>query len=1223
MSTYKKRVRLAGLIAILCCVSIFMGSVPARAEEPDTTTVKAGFFMRSGYHMMDENGNKSGYGYDFLMMLSRYSDLEFEFTGYDKSWSDMLDMLGSGDIDILTAAHKSEERDIEFDYTEKPIGTNYSMLTVKKGNTDIKAGEYSTYNGIRVAMIRGNSRNKGFASFAERHGFSYEPVYYDVTEQAQEALQSGEADAIVTSNFRQITNETIIDAFDEEEFYAIVRKGDEELLSKVNAAIDELDIYESNWRTQLGDKYYRYGEAAAVRFSEKEQALIRQYQKEGRVLKAICNPDRYPYSYFEDGQAKGIVPDIFAQIMERSGLKYEVVETATRQEYKEVISSGEVDIVMDQQIDAGKADALGYFQTLSYLTTSLCRVQRRDYIGKVNTAAVVEASEYQKAAALQINEDCELKYYESYEECFEALRNKEADAAFLLIYLVEAEVIHDASDTLSYTTLSGSEFEMGLGIRKDLSHSLNSILSKSIYQVGQRQVQPIVDSYLTAIRPDMTLGNFLMAYPWVIVLVALLLVTVSAFIVRYTLKAKSEKELIKNNIELEEQKSLIEEQVAVINGLASEYFLLFLLNLDTGGFKLYTKDEDTSYENRIANAQSSDFVMALYDYIDHYTIEKEREELKRQLTPENLQKVIPEKGIYSVNYERISGDKTDHCQMNLARVPGIGEDYIVVLGFRYVNDIVEKEMQQKQLLEDALAQAEQANRAKTTFLSNMSHDIRTPMNAIIGFTALATTCIDDKERIRDYLEKIMTSSNHLLSLINDVLDMSRIESGKIELTETECNLAEVMHDLKNIIQTDIHSRQLELLIDTVDVLDEDVYCDKLRLNQILLNLLGNAMKFTPSGGMVSVRIIEKKGERAGYGSYEFRVRDTGIGMSQEFLKNIFSPFEREQTSTVSKTQGTGLGMSITKSIVDMMGGTITVTSEKGKGSEFVVNLQLRLQNAPKEPERIPELEGTPALVVDDDFNTCDSVTNMLLQIGMRAEWTMSGKEAVLRTKQAVERGDTFSVYIIDWLMPDMNGVEVARRIRQEVGDEAPIIILTAYDWSEIEKEAQEAGVTAFCSKPLFMSDLRKTLIRACNSESEWEPPEEKIVRDYSGKRLLLVEDNELNREIATEMLKDAGFVIEEAEDGKIAVEMVSKAEPGYYALVLMDIQMPVMDGYEAAREIRKLPVPELANIPIVAMTANAFEEDKKLAFDSGMDDHVAKPIDVEKLMEILNRILEP
>jgi CheY-like chemotaxis protein len=532
-----------------------------------------------------------------------------------------------------------------------------------------------------------------------------------------------------------------------------------------------------------------------------------------------------------------------------------------------------------------------------------------------------------------------------------------------------------------------------------------------------------------------------------------------------------------------------------------------------------------------------------------------------------------------------------------------------------------RELESYEALKSAYAALENANQAKTRFLNNMSHDIRTPMNAIIGFTALATTHITDTERVKDYLGKIMTSSNHLLSLINDVLDMSRIESGKIRLAEGECNLAETMHDLKNIIQSDINAGKLELFIDTVDVYDEDVYCDRLRLNQILLNLLSNAIKFTPAGGTVSVRIKESKAPAKGYGFYEFCIKDTGIGMSEEFKEHIFEPFEREANSTVSGIQGTGLGMSITKSIVDMMGGTITVTSERGKGTEFVVSLKLKLLSSAKTPEKIPQLEDCRALVVDDDFNTCDSVTNMLMQIGMRAEWTLSGKEAVLRTKQAVERNDDYRVYIIDWLMPDMNGIEVARQIRRLVGDNIPIIVLTAYDWSDIEQEARLAGVTEFCSKPMFMSELRKCLERACGIAPDEKEVEAACTIRFDGKRVLLAEDNALNREIASVILSEAGFSVDEAENGEVAVDKMRSAKSDYYDLVLMDIQMPVMDGYEATRQIRAMSDEKKSKVPIVAMTANAFREDKIMATQSGMNGHISKPIDIKVLLEELTNIL--
>lgn len=662
-------------------------------------------------------------------------------------------------------------------------------------------------------------------------------------------------------------------------------------------------------------------------------------------------------------------------------------------------------------------------------------------------------------------------------------------------------------------------------------------------------------------------------------------------------------------------------QMELIHALGIDYNLICFFDLDTGmGNAIRIHDIGSHmlasiFEGEISIQESMEL------YIKQCVYEEDRKMLLEASNREKIKKELEEKGQYYVNYRTFWNNKMEYFQMKAVRAGEWHENHGIVLGFRSVDEEIRNEMEQKSLLEDALLQANRASKAKSVFLSNMSHDIRTPMNAIVGFTALAVTHIDNKEQVEEYLKKIMTSGNHLLSLINDVLDMSHIESGKMHLEEKQCSLPDILHGLRNIVQADIHAKRLDFYIDAVDVINEEIYCDRLRLNQVLLNLLSNSIKYTGAGGIVSMRIAEKMGAPDGYANYEFCIKDNGIGMSEEFVSHIFEPFEREESTTNSGIQGTGLGMAITKNIVNMMNGTIEVKSEQGVGTEFIVSFTFRICTKEKEPQDIPELKNCRALVVDDDFNTCDSVSYMLQQIGLRAEWTMSGKEAVLRTRQAVMRKDNYCVYIIDWLLPDMNGVEVTRRIRKEMGENVPIIVLTAYDWEDIEEEAKEAGVTAFCSKPLFLSELRNCLRSIVDKEDEDKKEKDKeTIKRHKG-RILLAEDVELNQEIATAILGDAGFQTEVAENGKIAVEMLEKSRPGYYQLVLMDVQMPIMNGYEAAKKIRKLGNRRLSSIPIIAMTANAFEEDKQEALKCGMNGHIAKPIDIENLFSTLDSVL--
>ncbi len=539
------------------------------------------------------------------------------------------------------------------------------------------------------------------------------------------------------------------------------------------------------------------------------------------------------------------------------------------------------------------------------------------------------------------------------------------------------------------------------------------------------------------------------------------------------------------------------------------------------------------------------------------------------------------------------------------------DDILEITLSRNIDERIRKEAEHKAILQDALLLAEKASRAKSDFLSRMSHDIRTPMNAVIGYATIAASHIDEKERVKDSLKKILSSGEHLQGLINDVLDMSRIEAGKESLNLARISISEMIRTVLPMIQSQISTKQIELYVDTIDVKNEFVYADAQKIRQLLLNILGNAVKFTSNGGKISIKIKQAASRKPGHADYTFLIKDTGIGMSKEFQAHLFETFSQERTSTNSKQLGTGLGMAIAKNYVDMMGGTISVESEVGRGTEFTVKLEFKLQEDVKPDARLEQLKGYRALVVDDDFQSCESVVHLLRDIGMRADFTTTGKEALFRTQMACGEGDSYFAYIIDWIMPDMNGIELVRRIRKIIGDEVPIIILTAYYWGDIEQEAREAGVTAFCTKPLFTSDLTGIFLQ---HETIEERP-----KNFHGEKILLVEDNDLNREIAQFMLEEIGFQIDVACDGPEAVETMLSCKDGEYDYVLMDVQMPEMSGIDATKEIRKSDRTYLKKVPIIAVTANAFNEDVEQCLAAGMNAHLAKPFKIEDVVATLNK----
>ena len=531
------------------------------------------------------------------------------------------------------------------------------------------------------------------------------------------------------------------------------------------------------------------------------------------------------------------------------------------------------------------------------------------------------------------------------------------------------------------------------------------------------------------------------------------------------------------------------------------------------------------------------------------------------------------------------------------------------------------EIESHKALKDAYRAAENASRAKTEFLSNMSHDIRTPMNAIVGLTAIAGANIESQDRVVECLGKITKSSRHLLGLINEVLDMARIESGRMSLAEEDFSLPELVDNLLTLTKPaiDEHKHQLEVHVEHIE--HEAVCGDSLRIQQVFVNLMSNAVKYTPDGGNITLTIKEKPNGFSELGCYEFSIEDNGIGMTPEFQKIMFEPFSRADDHRTTKVQGTGLGMAIARNIVNLMNGDIQVESAPNKGTKITVTVYLKLQENEKEQEK--ELLDLPVLVVDDDKTCCESTVATLQEIGIAGEWVLTGKEAVERCAARHKTGRDYFAVILDWKMPEMDGIATARRIRECVGEDVTIIILTSFDFSEIEEEARAAGVNAFMAKPLFRSRLTATLRQFTSGKKEKNARnylEDFAKENYAGKRILLVEDNELNREIATEIIGMTGVTIDIAENGKIAVEKVMEAPEKWYDLIFMDIQMPIMNGYEATAAIRAL-AGSRGKVPIIAMTANAFAEDVQLAKNTGMNEHIAKPLDLNKLNDVLKQWL--
>ncbi len=1204
------------LMSMICVMVFIISSVPVIASAGDNKPkpIKVGYYENEVFQEGAKDGAiKKGYAYEYYRKMSEYTGWKYEYV-YGE-YSDLYQMLLDGEIDLLAGLAWKEDRVDLLSYPELPMG-NETYNLVKHASADTITADPKTLN-KKVIGVLDSAMVEALNKYLKNNRITATVKTYNDYKALFTAFDKGELDLIAAEGDGAYgrDNAEVLIPFATSDYYLCVNKARSDLLSELNEAQATLAVEEPNWLHSLSTKFYPVSISARA-FSTAEKEWLNTHSS----LKVGYLNHYLPYSDTDkDGKVTGIIKDIVPELLSDLGLSHLTVTYHGYESYDEMISgmsSEEIDVAFPVGGGSYFSEENGIYQSTPIISTSSNLVFKGAYSeNTTKTIAVNESNRIQYYYTVTYFPDAEISLYPSIEDCLDAVLSGKANCTMLNGLRTSDLLKRSKYKGLELHQLAQSDdhcFGVEIG-----NEGLLKLLNRGINVIGGDYAQNASFRYTENLN-SYSLMDVLRDHMILFVSIILVIVAIIIFLfVRDRIRTK------KQVIEKESARLILEEKNAQLKASQKELAQTNEIISDAGYGTWYIILEDGEKPRMHGNNKMmqllglegqdlshEEIFDAWYSRIIHEEIPLLQKNLDAMLKGDFTEVTYrwdhPTKGVLYIRCGGSSKENEPHRQV----IQGYHSD---------VTDLVREEQAQKEALQNALATAEHANHAKTAFLNNMSHDIRTPMNAIAGFTALAATHIDNKEQVRDYLGKIAVSSQHLLSLINDVLDMSRIESGKMMLEETEVHLPELIHDLQTIVQANISAKQLALIVNIKDVVHEDVVTDKLRLNQVLLNIMSNAIKFTPSGGTITFRVIEKPSSAKDMTNFEFRIKDTGIGMTKEFQKTIFEAFTREKTSTVSGIQGTGLGMAITKNILDMMGGTITVESEEGKGSEFIVDISCRVNTQQVNAEPIPELKGLRALVADNDTETCLSVCAMLRKIGMRPDWTNSGEEAVARAKDALDNKDGFKAYIIDWLLPDLNGVETVRRIHELSGDDASTVILTAYDWADIENEARDAGVTAFCSKPLFTSELRSVMMKPFANEDE--APAEKITVDFTGKRVLLAEDNEMNQIIAEAVLSEVGLAVDIAGNGEEAVEKMKAAPAGYYDIILMDIQMPKMDGYTAAKLIRDLDDPDKANVPIVAVTANAFEEDRKIALKAGMNGHLAKPYDIPKMMETLKELL--
>ena len=1212
------------VILILLLVSL------SAAFATDIEVVKVGYYENEVFQEGAQEGAvKTGYAYEYYRKLSEYTGWRYEYVygGFGELYQALLD----GEIDFLAGLAYREDRKGLIGYPDDIMGSESYYLVKHDTERDITA-DPATLNGKRIGVLD-SAMVGALNTYLQEHGIVAEVVTFPEHGQLFDAFDSKQVEVFVAESDGAYGRDhaEVLLSFGASDYYLCVNINRPDLLAELNTAQSMLATEEPNYISSLSSKYYSVSINSRA-FSASERDWIDTHN----TLRVGYLEDYLPYSDTgKNGQVTGMISEIIPTMLRDLNLQNIEVTFKGYHSYDDMISDLAVEAI-DAAFPVGGglyySEENGIYQTNAVISATMELVYKGTFSDeKTHLFAVNQNNRMQYYFVLANFPGAEIRFYQSTEECLDAVLSGAVDCTTL-----NGLRANDILKNRRYHGLSmlqtnrNDDRSFGVEIGNE---GLLKLLNRGINVLGYDYIQGLSYRYTSGLYTyglwDFVLDNLLLFISALLVVVASVIVLLirNAARSRREVKTKESSRLVLEE-KLKLQEKLLEEQMKreqqdkMITALASDYRCVYHVDLDKNDGVCYRGDP--ADKDQTPEGVHFNYLERFRWYAENAVTEGYREGFLKFIEPDNVREALSKELIIAYRYLARRGG-TEYYEM--IRMAGVRhaeqrDDHMVHavgLGLTIIDQEMRETMAKNEALEDALSAAEAANKAKTAFLSNMSHEIRTPMNAIIGLSSLALRNEALPSETVEYLNKIGESSRHLLGLINDILDMSRIESGRLVLRNEEFSFREMLEQINTMVMSQCREKGLSYECTVTGGVSDNYIGDDMKLKQVLINILSNAIKFTDAPGNVTLT-VEKTAMFEDQSTIRFSISDTGIGMSKEFISKIYEPFTQENASRNNKYGSTGLGMAITRNIIELMNGTISVQSEKGVGTTFTVTVTLKDSRLTGIGTKYIKINEMRVLVVDDDEIAAEHARLVLNDVGIRADICYNGPDALNMLEIGQTKHDPYNLVLLDWKMPEMDGLEVAKKIREKYHKDTTVIILTSFNWDEIMDEAYHIGVDSFLAKPLFASNVIAEFERIAK-KNNMSLFKEKSRADLKGRKILLAEDITINAEIMREILSIREIEMEHAANGRIALEMFDKSPEGYYDAILMDVRMPEMDGLEATKRIRALDRADVKIVPIIAMTANAFDEDVQRSLQVGMNAHLSKPVEPDRLYQTLEELI--